>query len=455
MSEQVLNQENNTEQEVELPEELTLEEVFDLAQQLHRKGFLDDAEPLYKRILEAEPNQSDTLHFLGLLKYQRGQKDAGLKLIQKSIELGPDMSGRFNNLGNIFLEMQRFEEATVAFRRALELDPNHADAYSNFGSLLKAQKQFVEAEKAYFKAIELNPEHADAYNNLGNLMVAQNRTREAVAYFCKAITLMPEHKEAKKLLGLAYYTVGEIDKAAEVYQEWLEKEPNNPVARHLLAACTRENVLPRAEDAYVEQIFDAFAESFDAKLGKLEYRAPQLIADKLYELAGTPEKQYVMLDAGCGTGLCGPLIADYAEELIGVDLSAGMLEKARDRGSYSELIKAELTSYIQSQHQRFDIIISADTLVYFGALEVVLAAAKQALRTNNNAPGLLLFTVEALLEKPEDLNYRLNPHGRYSHSENYLAKVLADTGFKEINLTSVELRMESGSPVNGFLVSAA
>ncbi len=456
--------ENSAPQDIEtdeavLPDELTLEQVFSLAQQLHRKGFLEDAEPLYQRILESVPDQSDTLHFLGLLQYQRGQKENGLALVKRSIELGPDMAGRFNNLGNIYLEMQHFDDATVAFRRALELDPNHADAYSNFGALLKAQEQYEEAEKAYFRAVELNPNHADAYNNLGNLMVAQKRTREGVAYFCKAITLMPEHKEAKKLLGLAYYTIGEIDKAAQVYREWLEKDPTNPVALHHLAACTRENVPLRAQDAYVEQTFDAFAESFDAKLDKLEYRAPQLIADKLHSLYGEPTKQFSILDAGCGTGLCGPLIADYAKELIGVDLSAGMLERAKQREVYQELIKAELTGYIESQTNRFDIIISADTLVYFGALEEVLHACRRALRqqtqTQTHSPARLFFTVEGIAENPEQVDYRINPHGRYSHNKAYLSRVLAEAGFNSIEIETVVLRMEGGNPVNGYLVSAA
>lgn len=434
--------------------ELTLEQAFGVAQQLHRKGFLDDAEPFYQRILDVVPEQSDTIHFLGLLKYQRGDKDAGLQLILRSIELGPDMPGRFNNLGNIYLEQQQFEEATTAFRRALELDPNHAEAYSNFGALLKAQNLFAEAEQAYLKSIELNPDNADTYNNVGNLMIAQLRTREGVAYYCKAITLMPEHKEAKKLLGVAYYTIGEIDKAAQVYREWLEKEPNNPVALHHLAACTKENVPMRAQDEYVEQTFDAFANSFDEKLQKLEYRAPQLISEKLKQIISAESAQLTILDAGCGTGLCGPLIRQYAQKLIGVDLSAGMLEKAKSREVYDELVKDELTHYIDAQNACFDIILSADTLVYFGDLAAVMQAAKKALKPNPKLSTQLIFTVEAI---PEHLNqdYLINPHGRYAHHPEYVQRVLREAGFTRLEIENVTLRMEGGSPVRGFLVSCS
>ena len=46
-----------------------------------------------------------------------------------------------------------------------------------------------------------------------------------------------------------------------------------------------------------------------------------------------------------------------------------------DRKLYAELIRAELGEYLAAQSDRFDLIVSADTLVYFGALEPVLAAA--------------------------------------------------------------------------------
>ena len=57
-----------------------------------------------------------------------------------------------------------------------------------------------------------------------------------------------------------------------------------------------------------------------------------------------------MLDAGCGTGLCGPLIAPYARRLVGVDLSERMLAQARARDVYDELVKGELTAYLGRLH---------------------------------------------------------------------------------------------------------
>src|SRR5919199_1010982 len=133
----------------------------------------------------------------------------------------------------------------------------------------------------------------------------------------------------------------------------------------MLAACSGSDVPGRASDAFVERIFDNFAASFDSKLAKLSYRAPALVAAMLEHVAPTPSRSLDVLDAGCGTGLCGPLVAPYARRLVGVDLSEGMLTRARERRVYDELVKGELTAYLAGCAETFDVIVSADTLVYF------------------------------------------------------------------------------------------
>src|SRR4029077_18805485 len=163
-----------------------------------------------------------------------------------------------------------------------------------------------EAEAAYRAAIRIAPDYSDAYNNLGVLLNGQKRQREAARCFSKVITLRPRHPEARRLLALAHFTLGEVDKAVAVFEEWLRDEPDDPIARHMLAACSGRDVPQRASDAYIEKTFDSFAASFDAKLAQLSYRAPALVAEMLAEVGASSSLD--VLDAGCGTGLCGPLV---------------------------------------------------------------------------------------------------------------------------------------------------
>jgi predicted TPR repeat methyltransferase len=162
-----------------------------------------------------------------------------------------------------------------------------------------------------------------------------------------------------------------------------------------------------------------------------------------------PSKRLDVLDAGCGTGLCGPLVAPYARRLVGVDLSEGMLGHAKEKHVYDALIKTELTEFLRDSPEAFDLIVSADTLVYCGDLEDVLAAAAGALRPN----GLLVFTLEHAIAGKADINYRLELHGRYSHSRAFVQQTLAALRLQPV-IVQAELRMESGTPVAGLVIRA-
>jgi predicted TPR repeat methyltransferase len=428
--------------------ELSLPEAVAVAIQLHQDGRLADAETLYRRVLEAAPDYPDALHFLGVLLHHRDRSDEAIALIERSIALDPDQAGRYNNLGNVLVERGRLEDATEAYRRSVELDPGNADTHNNLGALLKALGHPDDAADAYRAAIELDPEHIAAYNNMGNLLSSQGHHTEAVAFYSKAISLRPGDAGSRHRLGFTYYALGHVEAAAEVFRLWLGAEPGHPIPRHMLAACTGENVPERATDAYVESVFDGFAASFDAKLERLSYRAPELIAAAVASAAGAPDRRFAILDAGCGTGLCGPLLAPYASRIVGVDLSGRMLDAARLRGVYAALVKSELTAHMAEYPAAYDLIVSADTLCYFGLLDAVARAAVGALRPG----GWLIFTVESVDESAAPAGYRINPHGRYSHTRSYVLRALAAAGFAGVSAEPAVLRMENQLPVDGLVV---
>jgi predicted TPR repeat methyltransferase len=428
---------------------VSLDEAIAIAIGLQQNEQWVAAGAIYRQILELAPDYPDAVHYSGVLAHQEGRSEDALRLIERSLELQPDRADWHSNLAIVLRDRLQLDAAIAACRRAIALDAAHANAHNNLGALLKAQGRIPDAEAAYRAAIRANPAHSDAYTNLGILLNGQRRIPEAVACFCKLITLRPKHPEARKLLALAHCTLGEFDQAIGVLEEWLGEEPDHPVALHLLAACSGRNVPSRASDAFIETTFDSFAGSFDAKLATLLYRAPALVTAMLDDLDRPPSKDLDVLDAGCGTGLCGPLLAPHARRLVGVDLSARMLAQAEARHAYDELVKGELTAFLGACTAAFDVIVSADTLVYFGSLADVVAAAEGALRPG----GRFIFTVEEWSNAGPDAEYVLRPHGRYGHTRQYLDRVLTEARFQP-EIVGAELRLEGGSPVAGLVVRA-
>lgn len=416
----------------------------------HQKGNFATAELLYRSVLKSQRAQPDALHFLGVLRHQQGHSEEAVELINAALAVVPNHPDAHNNLGNVHKECGRLADAEACYRRALACAAGHTDALGNLGVVLDAQDRLPEAFVAYTAFLKAAPGNARAHYLLGLFLRdhAENmqHIEQAVDCFRESFALDATALCALHQQAVSLYLLGRCDEARQVYRDWSARDPDNPVARHMLAACGGAAPPVRAGDAYVRAEFDGFANSFDEQLlQNLGYRAPQVLADALAAVLPASATLDV-LDAGCGTGLCAPLLRPFARRLTGVDLSGGMLTKARQRGGYDALIEAELTAYLDAHPAAYDLLVSADTLIYFGDLAPVMAAASVALR----AGGWFGFSLEAT----DADGFELSPSGRFRHGRAYVERTLREAGFDDLRITADSLRKEMGEAVASWVVLA-
>jgi predicted TPR repeat methyltransferase len=417
---------------------------------LHQRGQLAEAEALYTRLIAANPNHAGALCFLGVLRHQQDRPLVAIELVRRALAIDPNYVDAHNNLGNIYQQVKDPEEAAKCYRAALALQPEHPQALRNLGIVLRELQRFEESADSLRRALVRDPDNVHTLRDLATVNEDLGRHDEAISLLRRAIAIKP-HGDSFRRLGAMLYATKRIDEAAGVYRSWLAADPDSPVARHMLAACSAENIPSRADDAYVTEIFDKFAASFDEVLHKLEYRAPALLGGALGRTGLEPRGDLDVVDAGCGTGLLAPYLRPYARRLVGVDLSPKMLEKATQRSIYDEAVVAELGAFLRASPGAFDLVASADTLVYFGDLREVFAAAHASLRPG----GRLLFSVERAGDGDSTPDgYRINPHGRYSHTERYVRECLAGAALTVVTIEPAELRRESTTSVAGMVVVA-
>ncbi len=195
-----------------------------------------------------------------------------------------------------------------------------------------------------------------------------------------------------------------------------------------------------APASYVRALFDDYARDYDEHLTReLHYAAPaQLRALVVEHLAG---EAGTVADLGCGTGLCGIQFRDLATKLVGVDLSARMLQRARARACYDQLVEADVVDFLQRHEASFALLVAADVLVYIGDLASVFAAATAALQPG----GGFAFTVESTTGS----RWRALPSGRYAHPVAYVQRLAAQAKLEIVARRGVALRTQHGQAVAG------
>ena len=420
---------------------------------LHQQGELTEAEAAYRRVLEAEPDQPDAWHLLGVLAHQRGDSEAAIERIRRSLAIDPRQPLAQNNLGNVLFACGRVDEALASYDAALAIRPNYPEAHHNRANVLARLQRTNEALAGYERAVALQPDYAAARRALATMYEDENCLPQALEHCRWLVGHAPPARHQALQLGRVLRKLNRLDEACEVYRQWLSVEPDDALAGHFLAACGGLPVPARAADECVQATFDNFADEFDDCLAKLAYRVPALVdqlVQEAWDAAGKPA--WDVADLGCGTGLCGPGLRVVARRSAGVDLSAPMLAKARERGTYDELAEQDLVAFLRQRPGAFDLLVSGDTLVYFGDLEPVFAAAAQALRP----AGMLVFSVERQVSDPAEgrFQFQLNRFGRYVHRPTYVRETLAAAGFELLVDREEVLRCEAGEPVPGLLVAA-
>lgn len=460
---------------------------------LHQAGKLAEADALYKKVLDAQPDNPDALHMSGVIAHQTGKTERAITLIGRAKKGYPAMPELHNNLGLALQSAGRLAEAEVSFRTAIGLRPAYPDAHQNYstlllgrgeldaalhhigialrlkpddpsflntyGNILQQRGQTAEAVLCYKRALAIAPGFSIAHTNLGNAFRSLKQWEDAALCYRKAIAASPRESAACLYLGSTLEKLGRREEAIAAYQEAVRRRPGWQEAAYFLqaaqsaagaAGAAGAEALGAAPPDYVAQLFDSYASTFDQHLTeKLSYRAPQLLFEAVRphlpaEGAGAAAKLDVM-DLGCGTGLMGPLVRPAARRLCGVDLSEKMLEQARKRGLYDELICGELVATLTPLSAAYDALLAADVLVYIGDLETLFRAAAAALRPG----GLFAFTVEA---NQEDAGVRLLPSRRYAHAAAYLRGLAATHGLEELSLTTDVLRKQTQQDITGHIV---
>ncbi len=206
------------------PEVMAADAAFDDALNAHQAGRLQEAQAVYRRILESMPDHAQAMHFLGVSHGQAGNLVEAERLIRQSIQI-QQSSEYFSNLALVLDAQGKRDEAVSACRRSIALTPANVAMHRNLGGLLVGASRYAEAEQAYRGVLALQPDDADTHFKIAEVLVALNRLVDAVDAYRRALMLRPEYPEASNNLGNLLKGMRRYAEAEDAYKQTLLLQP--------------------------------------------------------------------------------------------------------------------------------------------------------------------------------------------------------------------------------------
>jgi tetratricopeptide (TPR) repeat protein len=326
--------------------ELTIEQVLQKAVESHKAGKLQDAESLYRAILQIQPDHPDANHNLGIIAVSLNKTEAALPLFKIALEVNPNQGqfwlsyvdalikekqfdnarsvldkGKWRGLAGEKVEaleakltrspplieinalLEHYEKGRYDLAQNLAINltqqyPSHPFSWKMLGALFKQTGKLQDSVIANQKVLEISPNDAEAHSNLGVTHKDLGRLEEAETNYKKAIAIKPDYSDAHYNLGNILKELGRLEEAESSYKKAIAIKPDYADAHNNLGITLQElGRLEEAESSYKKAISikPEFAQAH-YNLGILLYEAGRYdLASKILELIKFEKSQSYLL----------------------------------------------------------------------------------------------------------------------------------------------------------------
>ena len=275
----------------------------------HKEGKFQDAERLYRAILEAQPSHPDANHNLGGLAVAVGKPLEAIPLFKRALEANPKIEQFWLSYIDALMRLERFDEAQRVLvegeksgvssdkldalnQRLLGSVPNDTPKTAKGQTLSEKRKKLaekkkskkrkaqgssssagpsqdqlnhllghyqsarlVEAEALAISLTQLFPKHPYGWKVLGAVFKKMGRLSESLAPKQKAAELSPQDAEAHSNLGNTLQVLGRLDKAEASCRQAIAMKPDYAEAHYNLGNTLKElGRLDEAEASYKQAI---------------------------------------------------------------------------------------------------------------------------------------------------------------------------------------------------------
>jgi Flp pilus assembly protein TadD len=274
--------------------ELTVDQALQQGIAAHKEGKLQDAERLYRAILQAQPNHPDANHNLGVLAASVGKPLEAIPFFKLAVEANPQIEQFWLSYIDALIKAERFDEAkhvlveaeksgvspetldalNLGLQESAPNDPNKtvkgqtlSEKRKKLADKKKSKKRkargksagaapsqdqvnhlighyqsgrFGEAEALATSITQQFPKHPFGWKVLGTVLKQTSRLNESLAPMQSAVMLSPQDAEAHNNLGNTLKALGRLDEAEASLRQALALKPDYAEAHSNLGNLLQE-----------------------------------------------------------------------------------------------------------------------------------------------------------------------------------------------------------------------
>eukprot|EP01038_Epipyxis_sp_PR26KG_P008615 gene8615-11648_t len=460
-----------------------------------------------------EENNHLLFDIIGRLSHELGNPTESIDWYTKALIINPKSASIFRNLGAAYQASGNSQMTFASYQQAIQLDPSDVMVYLKLAMFYEdfAAKDWPEADSNAQKCYEyylekVDPADTSILTRLGNLLLRDSsKADQAISVYDRTLAVDSSLHNVWFNKAHAQLKLYDYEGAKHSLQMTIQLNPEITAAKHMLKALVEDEAIKATslDQNYVVNLFNDYAPNYDTHIKKLLYATPRVIRQELAKIyksrysgqllpfeeeilppvpeiintdndkdilapptvfiqANTPvgsscqtytsfmNNSLDILDLGCGTGLAGSWLKDYAKYMIGVDMSDQMAFLAKKKTIYQDVIVKPVFDYLIEVNKKrdknnddhfikkntFDVVVAADFFAYIGELKDMFREISKFVRRNG---GIFAFTVESVDADYKEYDipngYRLQKSGRFGYSKKYIDNIISSQLGPEFNVT--------------------
>ena len=413
------------------------------ARELIAKGDLKNAAVTLNEANRTMPGDARVFMLGGLMAEKAGNTKAAFESMRKAVSLSPEWGPGLLELALLLARNNQFDEAIATAEKVHKLEPRNPMVLAGTIDIAHRAGHLDMAVRLLRHGLSLHPNDPQLTILLATDLASMGQNTEALALWDELATANPHAPDV--LLGRlkTNLAMSRLQQAARDGEALLVIDPENPV--YVFHAALANGQTP-AKPEVAQQLFDGMASSYDMHMVRaLGYRLPQQVADKL--LTSRPDKNFNVLDLGCGTGLLGVCLGRLAGALVGVDVSQEMIAQAVHT-TYDKFHTVNVHDALDATPESlYEVIAALDVFIYAGDVTKAILTPTES------------WYLAAPLQRRSKSHQKMVPawcccrlvvrsYSQQRHTD------VSGWRFGSIDIEDTVVRLENGAPVNGFVVWA-